>query len=1770
MEPFAHLHNHTEYSPLDGLQRMDEMMLVAKSLGQNSIAMTDHGTMAGVYQFAQAARRHGIKGIAGIEAYLAIGSRHERNVVYGDAFEGEKERRYHHLTILAKDHVGWRNLVLLNNDASLNVHYKPRMDFDSIEQFSDGLILGTGCLGGPVASSVLAGDMPGAYAATERLLKCVKGDKDRLFVEVMNHDSREEVAVLSGLHDIATHFGLRMVATNDAHYTRTEQAEDHNLLLAIQTNARLDDPDRFQFGGDRSSYFMRSLEQMRAAFNNTPITDEALTNSQVIADMCDDGLAGFLPQEPPPGMYRLPIIAVPDEVAVNFTPGRDGCANVQQFYLRHLVMVGAHRRHGAIVPAEVRERIERELSVIFGFGVENYFLIVWELIMWCRANNVPTGPGRGSGAGCEIAYCLTVTGVPPLQYDLLFERFLDPTRVGMPDFDLDFPESSLGPILVHLQEVYGYDHVARIGTLGSKLAKGMIRDVGRLIEENVVADKMAKMVLDKEGGGSYSLKEMLDPEKVMDDTFRQYTSSDPVAGEVLRRALPLDGISAKPSIHACGIVISDRPLVDLIPMRAHSKKGEVACWVTQWEAPDLEAMGFLKLDRLGLRNLDIIAETLASIEAATGERIDISYGNLPLTGPKADKAWKMLSEGRTTGVFQADSEGMTKLMVGMGMHSLEDISMALALYRPGPMGDGMHTRLVALRQGHLQMGYDHFTSNPDEQKVIANVLSTTSSVICVAKGEKVYSATRRAYIPVEDIVEGELVQGVDAQGKHAVAPVSVARMTGRDQRVVKLTTAIGTTLRLTPNHQVYTAARGWVEAGHLEADDVIAMPRELLAGSRTPFSSTDLSKARLVGYLLGDGGLTTRSMPTFTKSDPTVVTAFRSVLRDVFPQHDVVPVPSAKVATVRIVSNSQRGGAGGTKPSAILTWLRSLGMKDEASFGPHSRNKRIPSGLLAADPVVLTHLLAALWDCDGRVSASSPNRGMTYKTISKGLAADIELALLRLGIMSTTTAIPYINEISGSHETAYSVYVQYPEYLASILLPMMTHTDKREQARALANSTRESSGLRGTCGSSVPTELARSILSEAGWTKAEAVRALGLRSSNLFRADCVGDRTIQALAEATGIAGFERLAANRWVRIESVESDGTSDVYDLTVPELHSFIANGMVIHNCYQEQIMLLSGDVAGFGPGLKNKLRKAISKKKGDEFKAIKDKFMRGAVIATTEGGFIEGLTPEGDTTSESMAFDEKTAETLWRTFEASAAYLFNKSHSVAYGWITWITAYLKANYPDHYAAALLGVTDGADKRLPMLHALRGEGLTVLGPDINEGEVKTAVTAPGTIRLGMGEVRDVKKNAADLVAIREAGGPFTSLSNLIERAVITNEDGSTKKISTTIIKGLIESGALDSLMPESDHTRRAGMVQTFAALPKVQDVEVPDVEWPVWEKAARERHRLGIVVSQHPMSALGPQILESCREFIQPPSLPAGLHNLKVGDRRWVVGLLRSFSVSPMKSKPGNIGRFVLEGAKASNSGVMFNADVNRLMARGLPVPGQIVAAFVTVRSRSDNDAPDADDSGGIDLICNDIRPLDLLAHDTLVPDAVELPKFRSGVEPIFGSKDAPGGRRSASVVESIIVESSADAAPVDPVSESAPDPTDDALAEAPADLPEPPALVEAPVALEAEPHVVEPADPASVEWHDIAITSSSIQIDSTPRAWKRASTRFNAPGFGEGLSSEERATESKAIRTWRGIFEGIGRNPADAQSTYEGNLGTDGQGRRYRLVHENGPKP
>ena len=635
---FTHLHVHTQYSLLDGSAKIKELVPRAKELGMDALAITDHGAMYGVIEFYKTCKANGIKPIIGCEVYVAPGSRFDREVVKG-------ENRYYHLVLLAKNNEGYHNLCkIVTRGYTEGYYYKPRVDMEVLEKYHEGIIALSACLAGEVATDLRQEQYEKAKEAALRHLKIF--GEGNYYLEMQDHGIPDQRTVNMGVMRLSKETGIPMVVTNDSHYINKEDWEAHDILLCIQTGKTVNDEDRMRY--EEGQFYLKSPEEMEALF---PYAKEALENTNKIADMCNVEIVF--------GERKLPKYDVPE--------GYDSFS-----YLTMLCEEGAKKRYPEVTD-EVKNRLHYELDMIKQMGFVDYFLIVWDFVNYAKSHDIPVGPGRGSAAGSIVSYCLYITDIEPLRYDLLFERFLNPERVSMPDIDIDFCVNRRQEVIDYVVQKYGKEKVVQIVTFGTMAAKMCVRDVGRAMAlPYSLCDKVAKAIPNKVPG----VKDVTLPValKVSPDLKEMY-ENEPDVTKLLDMAMKLEGLQRHTGVHPAGVIIGQKPIEEYVPL-ARSVDGGIVC---QYEKDPVEELGLLKMDFLGLRTLTVIRDAETAVQK---QHPEFSIRKLDYDDPDT---YKMLGQGDTEGVFQLESSGMKQVLVGLQPQNLEDVIALISLYRPGPM-----------------------------------------------------------------------------------------------------------------------------------------------------------------------------------------------------------------------------------------------------------------------------------------------------------------------------------------------------------------------------------------------------------------------------------------------------------------------------------------------------------------------------------------------------------------------------------------------------------------------------------------------------------------------------------------------------------------------------------------------------------------------------------------------------------------------------------------------------------------------------------------------------------------------------------------------------------------------------------------------------------------------------------------------------------------------------------------------------------------------------
>mgnify|MGYP000874016934 FL=1 len=703
-DDFVHLHVHTDYSMLDGAGKVKDYVAEAKRLGQPALAITDHGYMFGAYEFYEAATKAGIKPIIGVEAYMTPGtSRFDKTrVFWGDESQRSDDvsarGSYTHMTLLSRTNEGLHNLMRMDSYASLEGQWgkAPRIDRELLSRYSAGLIGSTGCPSSEVQTRLRLGQWDEALRAAGELQDIF--GREFFYVELMDHGLEIERRVTKDLLRLAETIGAPLLATNDSHYVRPEDRTIQDAMLCINSGSVLTDPDRFKFDGD--TYYLRPGREMRELFSEMP---QACDNTLLVAEQCDVHFATV-----DEGASFMPAFPVPE--------GK----TMESWFIAECWKGMDHRFHGDI-PEDCRKQAEYEIGVIVQMGFPGYFLVVADYINWAKSQGIRVGPGRGSGAGSMVAYAMGITELNPLKHGLIFERFLNPERISMPDIDVDFDERRRDEVIEYVREKYGADRISQVVTYGVIKAKQSLKDSSRVMGyPYAVGDRLTKAMPPSVQGKDISIKGIFNPadERYGEaEEFRKLHAEDPDAQKIVELAKGLEGMTRQWGVHACAVIMSSATLTDIIPMMQRLQDGAV---ITQFDYPTCEHLGLLKMDFLGLRNLTVISDALENIVANGKEPLDIDHVELD------DRAtYELLSRGETLGVFQLDGGGMRTLLRLMKPDNFEDISAVSALYRPGPMGAESHTN-YALRKNGLQ---EIVPIHPELKEALEPILGATYGLI---------------------------------------------------------------------------------------------------------------------------------------------------------------------------------------------------------------------------------------------------------------------------------------------------------------------------------------------------------------------------------------------------------------------------------------------------------------------------------------------------------------------------------------------------------------------------------------------------------------------------------------------------------------------------------------------------------------------------------------------------------------------------------------------------------------------------------------------------------------------------------------------------------------------------------------------------------------------------------------------------------------------------------------------------------------------------------
>ncbi|WP_022834945.1 DNA polymerase III subunit alpha [Salisaeta longa] len=1383
MGDFCHLHCHTQYSLLDGAASIDALVKQAKREDIPAVAITDHGNLYGVPEFYTTARKHDVQPIIGCEFYVTP-----------SGIDDTTDRTRYHQVLLAKNETGYKNLMKLSSKSfTEGFYYKPRLDHDLIAAHSEGLVATTCCLQGEVLQTILH---KGEAAAREIFEWYLDVFGDDYYIEFQDHGIDEQHTCNEVLSRWAKEYDVPAIATNDVHYVEQDDADAQDILLCLQTGKDYNDPNRMRFENDK--FYLKNAEEMTTALTGLParFQQEALVNTRRVADTCDFEL--------PMGDLLMPHYPIPEGFS-----GMDD-------YLRHLTFERAKERYGEDLSQRVVDRLNHELGIIQEMGYSGYFLIVQDFTEAARTLDVRVGPGRGSAAGSCVSYCLGITNVDPLEYDLLFERFLNPERVSMPDIDIDFDDRGRSKVIDYVVDKYGRENVCQIITFGTMGAKTALRDVARVLDVPLdEADRIAKMVPDGVG---------VDLEQAFNENpeFRALKeANDPQVRKTMRYAEVLEGSVRHTGVHAAGVIIAPGDVSEYVPVSVSKSKGEKVI-TTQYDGDWVEEFGLLKMDFLGLKTLTVINDALRLIEENHGVSIDLE--DIPLDD---EATYELFQRGETVSIFQFESTGMREWLRKLKPTEINDLIAMNSLYRPGPMEnipdyiDRKHGRApvkyphpmleeilkptygipvyqeqvmqMAQVMGGFSLGKADILRRgmgKKKQKVVnrmkgefvegARAQGVDDDTIeevwelmakfagygfnkCVTGDTTVVDTSTGRRIPVIDIVEGRetdvTVASLDESTQQLVERRVVDAFSSGTAQTYTLKTRTGRRIRATANHPVYTP-EGWVHLGDLEVGERVAIPRGV------PYSSSNAMNAHeivVLAYAISEGNLChPSSFYVYTKSEEELEDYCTHLCR--FP-NSTATIDRSKSAMSIYARRKDL-----SKPNGAVAFIDTLGLRNE-----RATTKFVPEAIFQLPTSQIELFLGRLWTGDGGIDAKGGQ--IFYATSSEQLAHDVHHLLLRLSLPSTIYEKRF--KYRGGEKPGYVVRVSSTA-IASFAKKIGPHLvgkrkrDLTEMQSTCIGSGRMTQDVIPTSVLPIVRKAVRSASAEQGLSMKGFMRDHGM-SPRLLNRDSrkkgYARSTISALAAATQDDTLDQWAASDiyWDEVASIEEGPVEEVYDLTVEDTHNFVANDIIVHN-----------------------------------------------------------------------------------------------SHAAAYSIVAYQTAYLKAHYPPEFmAAAMTNDMDNNDKLSVVLEEARTMGLDVLPPSVNRSNVDFTVDE-GNIRFGLAAVKGAGEGAIEaLVDTRREHGPFETLWDVTRELDL-------RTVNKRTLEALGLAGALDDLEGHRaqltdavDAAVRYGQkVQADRAAGQnslfgdgtigsgAMEPSLPRTEpWPKSEKLKKEHDVLGFYVSGHPL---------------------------------------------------------------------------------------------------------------------------------------------------------------------------------------------------------------------------------------------------------------------------------------------------------------------------------
>ena len=1409
---FVHLHVHTQYSLLDGACLLDRLVQKAALCKLPALAITDHGNIFGAIKFYNLCMKNGIKPIIGCEVYITSGSRLDRDYKpNGDS--------NHHLILLAKDQQGYSNLIKLVSLAHLEgFYYKPRVDKELLSEYSKGLIASSACLKGEIPSAIISGNVGKATKLADEYLNIF--GKGNFYLEVMENGLDEQRVVNAQLVKISKDLDIPLVATNDIHYLEKEESFAHEALLAIQTQTTLNDPNRFKFNSD--SFYFRTPEEMKKIFKDIP---ESLRNTIEITQKCN--LTMDFSQ------IHLPHFPLPKEIN-------------DDDYLRGICQENLESRYPK-AGKTVIERLDYELDTIKKTGFSSYFLIIWDLVKFAKESHIPVGPGRGSAAGSIVSYILHITDVDPLSYDLLFERFLNPARISMPDIDIDFCYEKRIEVLGYVAKKYGKDNVAQIITFGTMLARAVIRDVGRVMSFNYSeVDKIAKMI--PYGVGHHvDLRRALSMNPELADIY----DSDQRVKRLIDVAMQLEGLSRHASTHAAGVVISDKPLIDRVPL-IRGAEGET---VTGFDMGSLEKTGLLKMDFLGLKTLTVIDEAVKIIKRTKGIDLDITAITL-----KDRKTFSLLAQGSTIGVFQLESRGMRDILKKINATKFEDLIAVLALHRPGPLGSGMVDDFINRKQGKKSISYIHPKLESILKKTYGIILYQEQIMQIVAKlagfdmaradllrksiGKKIpeiMDEQRQLFLDgchknhistntanqifdlidyfsgygfnkcvtgntdIVDAETGEIVKIEEVYRNRSVnftlgcnddLKIKKLRITNIVKNgikpVWKLKTSLGKEIEATANHP-FLMMDGWKKLEDIKKGERIALPRIYPLEGNNPFPAYKIIS--LAG-ILSEGNTCHTSGAYFYAANSVYFNDFIENVKE-FPNTSPTVIRRRNIFEAYCGTGrdarfckgnipwNKKGGAVCLEKTVIRSGFR-VWLEELDLVHKSAGEKFIPSFIFGLDNKSLALFIGRLWAGDGFVFTKR-NPLPFYATSSKQLAFQLQDLLARFGILS-------------------KIYKKEFKY---------RYKGKTTIKRGYVLMLQGRNGVDSFIKHIVPYIVGRG-------KNIERLKAYYKGAPRNKESKDIIPQEIKFIVQ--------RLKKEKGIGWREIEKDSKISMKEF-VGRLHK-----------HKE----------GF---------------RRDTVKRVGEYFNSPELIKYACSDLYWDKVVSVEYVGEKATYDLQIER--YHNFIANGIIVHN-SHSTAYSLISYRTAYLKANYPVEFMAALLtSERNNTDKVVEYVNESGRMKIEVLPPDINTSFTNFTVTDDQNIRFGLMAIKNVGKAALENIIETRKADKFESIFDFSRRV-------DSRVVNKKVVESLIKSGAMDSF-----NLRRAQMV---ALLDKILnksakkedpsqlrlfsdpvDESVPDVqEWPLLQILNFEKALLGIYLTGHPLSSYSSLVNHLQREKI------------------------------------------------------------------------------------------------------------------------------------------------------------------------------------------------------------------------------------------------------------------------------------------------------------------